>query len=158
VQALSAGTTHACATLKTGALKCWGANADGQLGNGATVASAVPVAVTGVTRVVDVEGGLGHTCARIPSSGIMCWGRNEAGQLGDGSTASRATPLAAGSLSNRVEMVGPVAGHVMPVAWSMAKSSTATQSLIVTYDPLAVAAAVLIEQYARHVAACNATT
>src|SRR6185295_18572371 len=38
------------------------------------------------------------------------------------------------------------------------KSSTGTQALIVTYDPLAAAGAVFIEQYQAHVNACKATS
>lgn len=37
VVALAAGSDHTCAALGDGRLRCWGANARGQLGNGATV-------------------------------------------------------------------------------------------------------------------------
>ncbi|MBK7951805.1 MAG: hypothetical protein IPK00_24335 [Deltaproteobacteria bacterium] len=36
VVALGVGNTHGCAVLESGSLKCWGRNANGQLGNGTT--------------------------------------------------------------------------------------------------------------------------
>lgn len=44
--AVSAGYLHSCARLRTGTIKCWGNNHVGELGDGTTLASAVPVAVS----------------------------------------------------------------------------------------------------------------
>ena len=53
VTAVSAGTDHTCALAAVGALKCWGSNASGQLGDGGNTDSNVPVDTLGftVTRV-----------------------------------------------------------------------------------------------------------
>ena len=99
VESISSGDSHTCAVLTSGALKCWGNNFDGQLGNGTTVGSNVPIDVDGLASgVAEVSaGGAGsthsHTCARMDSGGVKCWGDNGAGQLGDGTETMRTTPV-----------------------------------------------------------------
>jgi alpha-tubulin suppressor-like RCC1 family protein len=44
---ISAGGSHTCGIATDGVVYCWGANGDGQLGNGTFVASALPARVVG---------------------------------------------------------------------------------------------------------------
>ena len=83
--AVSTAICNSCAVLTTGGLKCWGSNTYGQLGNGTTIDSSVPVTVSGVAdAVVAVDGGQDYTCALLGAGSILCWGSNRNGQLGDG--------------------------------------------------------------------------
>jgi alpha-tubulin suppressor-like RCC1 family protein len=85
---------------------CWGDNSSGQLGNGTTTNSAVPVFVTksGLLGYIFSTGTL-YTCATGGPlvSGVLassCWGANGSGQLGNGTTMNSATPSAiAGGLN-----------------------------------------------------------
>jgi alpha-tubulin suppressor-like RCC1 family protein len=44
---LVGGDNHWCALLANGELRCWGQGKEGQLGDGASVDRAIPVAVSG---------------------------------------------------------------------------------------------------------------
>ena len=92
IRANDAGGAHTCALLTNGGLKCWGANVNGQLGDGTTTESHIPVDVSGLTSgVSDVALGTWHTCAAT-SSGVKCWGDNSFGQLGNAMTTTQTTP------------------------------------------------------------------
>lgn len=88
--AVSAGRWHTCITRRrdAGAVSCWGANDDDQLGRN----------VWG--PFVQVSAGDAHTCAVRRDGAIYCWGRNAAGQLGNGTEFSEPRP---------VRISGPVA-------------------------------------------------
>lgn len=95
------GDGHTCAVTTAGALKCWGENGVGQLGDGTFTRRLTPVDVIGLTGgVVAVGGGQAHTCARLSGDGIKCWGANGQGQLGDGSFTGRAIPADVVGLSS----------------------------------------------------------
>jgi alpha-tubulin suppressor-like RCC1 family protein len=85
VAALSAGGRHTCALLVTGDVDCWGANDQGQLGDGTTTGNAAPVRVAHLANVTSIAAGSEHTCAVHDDGAVACWGDDAFGQV-DGVT------------------------------------------------------------------------
>lgn len=103
--AISSGWDFSCATLTTGAFRCWGANEYGQLGNGGTTDTSVPTTVSGTAMLTAIQSGLFHTCGLTTTGGMKCWGHNTSGQIGNGGTADARTPTdVTGLTSGVVEM------------------------------------------------------
>lgn len=76
---------HACAITRDGGAMCWGYNGSGELGNGTTENSWLPVSVVSLSgRVKALVAGSSHTCALTPTKLVECWGYNEDGELGRG--------------------------------------------------------------------------
>ncbi len=81
-RAVDAGIEHTCAVMVGGAMRCWGDNFFGQLGDGTTDARATPTPVLGGLAFVSVSAGGGHTCGITDTGAAYCWGSNFLGQIG----------------------------------------------------------------------------
>ena len=101
-KAIVAGAYHTCALLKNGAIKCWGANDNGQLGQGHTdnlgdeaneMGSSLFSIHLGTADGTNkgksltakaISSGDDHVCAILSNNTVKCWGANGFGQLGIG--------------------------------------------------------------------------
>ena len=98
VTALTSSWEGSGALLSNGDYYNWGYNAAGQLGNGSTTNSALPVKVNLPDPVAEVfQGGSGpkngQTVAILQNRGVWTWGNNDRGQLGIGSRTDSQVPV-----------------------------------------------------------------
>jgi alpha-tubulin suppressor-like RCC1 family protein len=94
----ASGGGHACAVLHDGTARCWGSNASGQLGTGASDAGAAseyeatPRRVVGISNATSVaavgRGTSGSSCVISGAGDVACFGSNVWGQLGRASEPS----------------------------------------------------------------------
>jgi alpha-tubulin suppressor-like RCC1 family protein len=117
VKATAGGDWHTCALLEDGRVKCWGANASGQLGVGDTNARGdssgemgdyLPAVDLGSVGGVPLgaralSAGAGFTCALLSTNQIKCWGDNNNGRLGLGATGNRGAQP--GQMGNALQAV-----------------------------------------------------
>ncbi len=98
VTALTSSWEGSGALLGNGSYFNWGYNAAGQLGNGSTANSGVPVQVPLSEPVRQVfQGGSGpkngQSIAILTNGAVWAWGDNDRGQLGNGTRTSSDVPL-----------------------------------------------------------------
>lgn len=110
------GYTHTCGLTTSGALKCWGSNAYGQIGDNSITVRGSPVTIfpSGV-QDFEVASTGNHSCAITTSGGLKCWGRNHMGQLGIGSTTNSLVPTDVTGLSSGVTQVTAGKGHTCAI-------------------------------------------
>ena len=117
VRAVAGGGFHTCAVTTVGGAVCWGFNGTGQLGNGTTTPSGVPVGVSGLSGgVAAITAGWGHSCAVTTAGGAKCWGAG-GGQLGTGLVSGSDVPVDVMFLTNGV--AGITAGTFHSCALTM---------------------------------------
>jgi alpha-tubulin suppressor-like RCC1 family protein len=88
IRVVSAGEGHSMAVDANGYVYCWGDNYYGQLGDGTTDQSLVPVRVVGedgegyLENVVTIAAGYWHSIAVDANGAIWTWGKGSDGRLG----------------------------------------------------------------------------
>jgi len=104
-QYVSNGGSDNCALVPNSGAWCWGYNGYGELGNGTTTSSNLPVAVSGLPlNLAQISAGFEHTCALLKNGTVQCWGQNNHGQLGNGSTSNSTTPVPVTGLTGVVQV------------------------------------------------------
>lgn len=122
VAAVGAGSYHSCALTNSGAVRCWGRNQLGQLGDGTTTTRVLPTPVFGLASgVAAISVADAHTCAVTAVGGARCWGWNVFGQLGDRTNIDRATPVPVWGLSSGVLAIDAGTWHSCALTTAGAK-------------------------------------
>ncbi len=81
---VSLGYGHTCVRIDDGTVRCWGANLDGETGNGSTGSDrgpAAPAQVREVEGAAQVCAGFSYSCARLRDGTAECWGNNTHNQI-----------------------------------------------------------------------------
>jgi alpha-tubulin suppressor-like RCC1 family protein len=112
IASIAGGSSHTCTLLNSSAVKCWGVNYEGQLGDGTEMQRLTPVTVSGLSSGVrTIATRYDHTCALLYTGAVKCWGDNGSGQLGDGTKLKKSTPVAVSGLSSGVSAISAGNGH-----------------------------------------------
>lgn len=103
--AVCAGVWGTASAAQADSAMAWGFNSVGQLGNGSTTDSNVPVEVTGLhSGVSTIAVGRTYSLA-IQNGAAKSWGYNANGELGNGLTANSSVPVNVTGLSSGVTAV-----------------------------------------------------
>ncbi len=110
-QDVSAGGSTTCARMTDGTPRCWGKNADGQLGDGTRDNRSRPVAIPYLSTVTMIRPGNNHTCAigaQADDGAVFCWGFGLIGELGQGNEDSQRVPVRVPGLTGvkQISMAG----------------------------------------------------
>ncbi|MCL2451665.1 glycine-rich protein [Candidatus Saccharibacteria bacterium] len=99
---ITAGDAHTCAVASDGMAYCWGLGDTGQLGNGYTNNSSIPITISSYINpgllsgktVQQITAGSNHTCAIASDGTTYCWGGNANSQLGNNGVGTQTLPTA----------------------------------------------------------------
>jgi alpha-tubulin suppressor-like RCC1 family protein len=114
-KAIATGGSHTCAILDNASVKCWGANASGQLGlgdtnnrgDGSVNGGMGNISVDlGSQTATSITTGTDYTCVLLDDETVKCWGTDEWGQLGTVKKLEiNPTPLGAINLGTEITAI-----------------------------------------------------
>ena len=91
---------HSVALKSDGTVWTWGDNSNGQLGDGTTTTTKIPVQVKGgesgeeyLIDIVAISAGSGHSLALKADGTVFAWGYNSTGCLGNGTKTRKNVPV-----------------------------------------------------------------
>jgi alpha-tubulin suppressor-like RCC1 family protein len=120
ITAIAGGSQHSLALTSAGRVLAWGLGSFGQLGDGRTANSTVPVyvRVPAGDKIVAISAGGGFSLARTSAGQVLAWGHNTFGQLGDARAASSDLPVLVRIPAGLVALglaVGPTTRHSLAI-------------------------------------------
>jgi alpha-tubulin suppressor-like RCC1 family protein len=93
VAEVASGFVFSCARLSNQTVRCWGRNAEGEVGDGTGVDRLSPAAVSGISTATAITTGALNGCALLANNTTRCWGYGGLGGLGNGSSADALSPV-----------------------------------------------------------------
>jgi alpha-tubulin suppressor-like RCC1 family protein len=122
--AISAGNNFTVAVKNDGTVWAWGSNSNGQLGNGTTTDSHIPLQVSGLSGMTAISAGNNFTVAVKNDGTVWAWGSNSNGQLGNATTIDSNTPVPVSGTSGLSNVIGVAAGYNHTVALTNSSGGT----------------------------------
>lgn len=117
IRSISSTDGHALALGTDGTLWSWGYNGYGQLGNGNSSSSYMPVFVSsGFSLGTKISAGAYHSMLISQTGQVWCWGRNGYGQLGNGTITNSYTPVLSSAVTDWNSLIMISAGKYHSLA------------------------------------------
>ena len=107
-EVLDSGSNHTVAIHQDGTLWAWGANFEGEVGDGTTTSKDVPVLISSATNWVSISAGHAHNLALKSDGTLWTWGYDVYSALGLGAVTQVNVPTQVGTGTNWVYIT---AGH-----------------------------------------------
>jgi LPXTG-motif cell wall-anchored protein len=98
---LSLGDYNTCYVLQSGAVKCWGYNGAGNIGDGTTDDTPVPKDVVGLSGVKSISSNQAVCVVMTSTNGVKCWGSSPE----NGNASDLLSPTDVQDLTSGVSMV-----------------------------------------------------
>ncbi len=113
---MGAGSWYSTAIKSDGTLWAWGDNEYGQLGNGTTTGSSIPIQESTTSSDWSSVGAGEYHIAAIKSDGTLwAWGFNLDGELGNGTNTDSSVPVQEHTASSDWSSVSAGSGHTAAV-------------------------------------------
>ncbi|GGR41482.1 hypothetical protein GCM10008957_56730 [Deinococcus ruber] len=109
---VAGGYQHSLALKADGTVQALGSNYQGQLGNGTTTDSSVPVTVQNLADVVNISSSSYTSLALRADGTVLAWGQNAYGEMGNGTNTGSTTPVQIPNFGNVVSIASGY-GHTL---------------------------------------------
>lgn len=105
------GGSHSLALKNDGTVWAWGYNNYGQLGNGTTTASNVPIIVSSLSGAIAIAAGKYYSLVLKNDGTVWAWGANGSGELGNGTWTQNNVPAPVSTLTGVTAIAASGGGH-----------------------------------------------